>query len=321
MKSPVALLDLSEVPALKVLMRARAEGRLPHAVLLTGADGVFLAAAAERLAALHLETPDPLGHPDCRVLRPSSKSRRITIEPVGQVVASLHLTSLTARRVVIIHEPDRLTTDAANAFLKTLEEPPPQTLIILQTTHYYRVMTTVLSRCLRFHLGGEAPVISDPAWQDWLREFERLLTRMIKGPASPNARVTEVFMPLYALCARFEILQELFTEEAIKAAPPPPPTDDDEDDLEVAYEEALRRGVRSRMLVSVEEKLRLLGRAQPAAGAQVAAVVGYLEAARGRLELNYNALAAFEQFMLLTLRALASRSRADVSSALPPARN
>ena len=196
MKSSAASADVADLPVLKVLARARAEGRMPHAVLLTGNDGAVLARAAEQLAAMHLGEADPLAHPDCRVLRPAKKSRRIVIENTLEVVAALRLSSLTPRRVVIVNEPDRFLSESANAFLKTLEEPPPGTLIILQTTHYYRVLPTILSRCLRFHVGGEAPVIADPSWQDWLREMERLLTRMVKGPASPQARVSEVFIPL-----------------------------------------------------------------------------------------------------------------------------
>ena len=309
MKSSAASADVADLPVLKVLARARAEGRMPHAVLLTGNDGVVLARAAEQLAAMHLGEADPLAHPDCRVLRPAKKSRRIVIENVLEVVAALRLSSLTPRRVVIVNEPDRFLSESANAFLKTLEEPPPGTLIVLQTTHYYRVLPTILSRCLRFHVGGEAPVIADPSWQDWLREMERLLTRMVKGPASPQARISEVFIPLYALCARFEVLLELFVEEALEAAPPPPPTDEDEDDAEVAYEESVRRGVRARMLVSVEEKLRLVGRAHPGCAGQVAEAVGHLEDARRRMELNYQVLAAFEQFLLRTLRPFALRPR------------
>lgn len=309
MKSSAASADVADLPVLKVLARARAEGRMPHAVLLTGNDGAVLARAAEQLAAMHLGEADPLAHPDCRVLRPAKKSRRIVIENVLEVVAALRLSSLTPRRVVIVNEPDRFLSESANAFLKTLEEPPPGTLIILQTTHYYRVLPTILSRCLRFHVGGEAPVIADPSWQDWLREMERLLTRMVKGPASPQARVSEVFIPLYALCARFEVLLELFVEEALEAAPPPPPTDEDEDDAEAAYEESVRRGVRARMLVSVEEKLRLVGRAHPGCAGQVAEAVGHLEDARRRMELNYQVLAAFEQFLLRTLRTFALRPR------------
>jgi DNA polymerase-3 subunit delta' len=179
MKSPAASANLSDLPVLKVLARARAEGRMPHAVLLTGADGAVLANVAEQLAALHLGDADPLGHPDCRVLRPAKKSRRISIDNTLEVVAALRLSSLSPHRVVIVNEPDRFQSESANAFLKTLEEPPLGTLIILQTTNYYRVLPTILSRCLRFHVAGDAPVLADPSWNDWLREMEKLLARMV----------------------------------------------------------------------------------------------------------------------------------------------
>lgn len=306
MKSAVASSDLNALPALKVLLRARAEGRLPHAVLLTGPDPVLLQAVAERLASIHLETAEPTAHADCRVLRPSKRSRRINIDNTLEVVADLRLTSVTARRVVIVHEPDRFEGVAANAFLKTLEEPPAGTLIILQTTNYYRVLLTVLSRCLRFHVGGEAPTITDASWADWLREFDKLMGRLAGATAS-SARSTEIILPLYALGARFEVLLELFVEEALKAAPPPPPTDQDEEDAELAYEESIRRGIRTQMLIALEERLRLVGRAHPACGLQVAAAVDLLELARARLELNYQVVAALEGFLLSTLRVFAAR--------------
>ena len=307
MKSKPVSPEVDDLPALKVLLRARAEGRMPHAVLLTGADGEVLARAAERLAAVHLGVPDPLAHADCRVLRPAKKSRRINIESTQEVVAALRLTSVSARRVVLVHEPDRFMSEGANCFLKTLEEPPPGTLIVLQTANYYRVLPTILSRCLRFHVGGEAPAIKDPAWADWLREFDRLLARLA-GPTLPRA--AELFIPAYALCARFEALLELFTEEALKLAPAPPPGDDDEEEVELAHEESIRRGIRARLLAAMEERLRLAGRQHPDCLSQVAAAIDLLEEARARLELNYQVLAGLEQFFLRLLRLFALRARA-----------
>ncbi|MFM9001304.1 MAG: hypothetical protein ACKORB_06735 [Opitutia bacterium] len=306
MKSRADSADPAELPALKVLLRARAEGRMPPAVLLPGPDSALLERAALRLAAIHLGCEDPVAHADCSVLRPTKKSRRISMDAVQQVVASLRLTATGPRRAVIVHEPDRLQAEAANAFLKSLEEPPAGTLIVLQTANYYRVLPTVLSRCLRFHLPGETPQVSDPAWADWLRDFDRLLA---KASAPAPARLTETFIPAYALCARFEALLEKLTEDALEASPMPPGEDDDED-AEEAHVESLRRGVRARLLVSVEERIRLFGRSRPDCSAQAAAAVVRLEEARVRLELNYQVVAALEQFMLQLLRIFARRPQA-----------
>lgn len=197
---------------MKALLRARAENRMPHAVLFTGLNTETLIQAVECLASIHLASDDPLSHPDCRLLRPGRKSRRINQKSTLEVVSDLQLSSLSGRRVVIVHEPDRFEASAANAFLKTLEEPPSGTLVILQTTHYYRVLPTVLSRCLRFHIGGEPATIKQSEWTDWLQQFDRFLV-VLSESIIGEKKATETIIPLYSLCSRFEDLLEKFLLE------------------------------------------------------------------------------------------------------------
>ncbi|MEI6283825.1 MAG: hypothetical protein WCP40_01845 [Opitutae bacterium] len=307
MKSLDASSNIENIPALKVLARSRVEGRMPHAILFTGQNSELLLKASEWLAGLHLETDEPLSHADCRALRPAKRSRRINMESTQEVVADLRLTSTTGRRVVIIYEVDRFASEAANCFLKTLEEPPAGTLIIMQTTNYYRVLPTVLSRSLRFHLGGEQSLIQDPSWNNWLKEFENFINKLATTKPVQN-RSTEIIIPLYSLCARFEVLLELFVEETIEKAPPPPVTDDeDKKDINDAYEETIRRGIWNRMLVAMEEKLRLMGRSHPTLSLQIASTVTVLESCRVRLELSYPRISAMENFLLQTLRIFSNR--------------
>jgi DNA polymerase III subunit delta' len=307
MKSLDASSNIENIPALKVLTRSRVEGRMPHAILFTGQNSELLLKASEWLAGLHLETDEPLSHADCRALRPAKRSRRINMESTQEVVADLRLTSTTGRRVVIIYEVDRFASEAANCFLKTLEEPPAGTLIIMQTTNYYRVLPTVLSRSLRFHLGGEQSLIQDPSWNNWLKEFENFINKLATTKPVQN-RSTEIIIPLYSLCARFEVLLELFVEETIEKAPPPPVTDDeDKKDINDAYEETIRRGIWNRMLVAMEEKLRLMGRSHPTLSLQIASTVTVLESCRVRLELSYPRISAMENSLLQTLRIFSNR--------------
>lgn len=138
-------------------MHARQSGRLPHALLLTGSP-----AAGTHQLALHLaaelngaraDALETLRHPMCRVLRPGSKSRKILIEDIRGVEPFLALRAAAGEtKLVIILEADRMMEEAANAFLKTLEEPPPQTVIILITEQPSRLLTTILSRCVRVPL-------------------------------------------------------------------------------------------------------------------------------------------------------------------------
>ena len=143
--------------ARKLLLHARRSGRMPHALLITGTreagtHDLVLALAKEFNGAV-ADQPENLRHPMCRILRPGSKSRRILIEDVRAVEPFLALRAEAHEtKLVVILEADRMMEEAANAFLKTLEEPPPQTVIILITEQPSRLLTTILSRCVRVPL-------------------------------------------------------------------------------------------------------------------------------------------------------------------------
>ena len=154
--------------AQRLLMHARRSGRLPHALLFTGTaragtHRLALSLAAE-LNGVQADTLENLRHPMCRVLRPGSKSRKILIEDIRNIEPFLALRAEEgSTKLVIILEADRMMEEAANAFLKTLEEPPPQTLIILITEQPSRLLTTILSRCVRvpLHEGGNTLHLSE----------------------------------------------------------------------------------------------------------------------------------------------------------------
>lgn len=149
------------------------EGRLPHALLLTGPEGVGQGRLALRLAQAvlcHQPRADgqPCGHcascrpfligahPDFTELMPEEEGKAIKVEAVRDFCAALHLTSQFGHGKVGIIEPaDAMNTASANALLKTLEEPPAGTLIVLLSSHPARLPITVRSRCQRWTL--EAP--------------------------------------------------------------------------------------------------------------------------------------------------------------------
>lgn len=148
--------------AQKLLMHARRSGRMPHALLITGSREAgtheLVLALAKELNGAIADQPENLRHPMCRVLRPGSKSRRILIEDVRSVEPFLALRAEAHEtKLVIILEADRMMDEPANAFLKTLEEPPQQTLIILVTEQPSRLLPTILSRCVRVDLRSSSP--------------------------------------------------------------------------------------------------------------------------------------------------------------------
>jgi DNA polymerase-3 subunit delta' len=119
-------------------------------------------------------------HPDVHWLRAESKLRLIRVEQVRSLTHAIQLKPAEARfKVGILMGADRLSPEAANAFLKTLEEPPPQSLLILLSTEPERVIETILSRCLRLSI--PAPEALDETQLEWLQEFAGALQ---SAPAS-----------------------------------------------------------------------------------------------------------------------------------------
>ena len=139
-------------------LRGRAAGgRLGHALLLTGPDGVGKTALALALAETLLDTaawPGPAtGHPDLWL--EDGEAERIGIDRVtprsgsdGSLQQFLSLRAyMGGARVAVIARADRLTDQAANALLKTLEEPPPRSHLLLTASSPERLPQTILSRC------------------------------------------------------------------------------------------------------------------------------------------------------------------------------
>ncbi len=169
--------------ALERLLEARASGRLAHAYLLCGPRGSGKREVIEQLAARILETDDVCRHPDFHQAEPESKSRRILIEQIRRLEHALRAKPAAgSRKVAVIHEADRLQPQAANAFLKTLEEPPAGSHLFLTSSSPDALLETILSRCIVVQLqAGIAPPPSE-AGEELLAALERL----ILTPASPT---------------------------------------------------------------------------------------------------------------------------------------
>jgi DNA polymerase-3 subunit delta' len=147
-------MSFSVSDALEVLCKAHAQDRFAHAYLITGPEGCGKRQLVEDLARLILECPgDPLKHPDVHVLTPESKSRRIRIEAVRDLQQQLQMRSLLGgKKLGILFDADRLQEQAANAFLKTLEEPPAHSHLFLVSAFPDQLLETILSRCIEVPL-------------------------------------------------------------------------------------------------------------------------------------------------------------------------
>jgi len=190
----------------QLLQRSLARGRLAHAYLFAGHHLDDLEALARTLAkTLNCLRPwrsaptapatdccdacaacrkiDDDTHPDVFAVRPEKKSRQIGIgqvtrrddSPARVLLDVVYLKPTEAQyKVCLVVAADRMTAEAANAFLKTLEEPPPRSVLILLTTDPARILETIESRCLRLNFGGAGRPRTEAGDLEWLARFSEL---------------------------------------------------------------------------------------------------------------------------------------------------
>jgi DNA polymerase III delta' subunit len=163
-------------PAAISAIRGMLASGVPHAILLAGPAGVGKRTLALDLAAALLcVAPDPLARPDracraCRAFEHGNHPDLHRLAPVGagavipigggdqrgvrDLVGELALMPVEGgARVAIIEAAERMTEDAQSALLKTLEEPPRGTVLILCAEDDERLLPTIRSRCVKLRLG------------------------------------------------------------------------------------------------------------------------------------------------------------------------
>ncbi len=197
--------------------------RLPHALLIHGPQGIGKRWLAERLAAALLcEHPDPLGqscgtctachwmqaedhaHPDFRLIEPVGQegdadstaeespvsragarvSAWIKVDQIRELHDYIQLSShRQGRRLVLIAPAEALNTEAANALLKSLEEPPSGVQFILISHQPARLLRTVISRCRQLAI-AKPPCEEALAWlkQEKLPQPEVALAQASGAP-------------------------------------------------------------------------------------------------------------------------------------------
>ena len=186
-----------QTQAIELLQRSLSRGRLGHAYLFSGDQLEELEGLARTLAkTLNCQNPIRVGngpacdccdaclscrkidhatHADIHWVRPESKSRIITVEQMRELMREVQLKPTEAsHKVAVISGADRLNPQAANAFLKTLEEPPANSVLVLLSTEPSRILETILSRCLRLNCFGSGRRELDAAEAEWLGKFGAL---------------------------------------------------------------------------------------------------------------------------------------------------
>jgi DNA polymerase-3 subunit delta' len=176
---------LGQETAKRFLMQVMASGKIPHAYLFTGIPGIGKTSAATAFAmALNCREPidfDGCGHcPSCRQFTGGNFPDFLSVVPDGQNIRIDQIKKLNRSlrfapvsdgyRVCVIHQAETMTDEAANSFLKTLEEPPPGNILILKVTEPLNLLPTIVSRCQQVPFQP----LSAQDIRDWLLEHRDL---------------------------------------------------------------------------------------------------------------------------------------------------
>lgn len=303
---------IAGTPTAAVIDAAIARQRLSHSLLLHGDDLATLVLVAHAIADRLLNTAEssahfpPESHPDCFALRPAGKMRQISAESTRELIGKVQVSaSVALRKVAIIHECDRMHLSAANIFLKTLEEPPAHTTLLLLTSRPYALLPTIRSRVLHFRFPVATAPVEHAGLQPWLDDYRAWLGRLIAG-APAKRDVADHIFTLYGLIARFSAILDAATQEgwAVEKQKLPPDLASDE---QVAIETGIANGIRSRLFAELEHATRTFAVAHlsdrdSAIRPAFIDAIHQLEHDVGLLRLNLNEAAALENFLLSSLR-------------------
>jgi len=245
--------------ACEQLRHAFERDRLAQAYMLVGNPNHAGRDVAERtIQLLHCEEKDrPCGrcslckrvsehtHPDVLWVEPQKKSRAISVEQVRGIQQRIQQTTFAgAWKACVLSGADRLTSQASNAFLKTLEEPAGRCLLLLLTDSPQSMLATILSRCQPIVLqdGGEAP-------DAWDRELLEILGAASPGDGDGLGPCTAGFAKAELLGALMKRMKDEAMQEVMEAVAAEA-TDEDTDTIN-ARAGARYREMRSRLVRSL----------------------------------------------------------------------
>ena len=134
--------------AKKYLSNSIKSNMISHAYMFEGPSGVGKNTMARELAATLLDMENLFNSPDYIEITPDGNS--IKIAQIRKLQSDILVKPYKSYKIYVIDEAQKMTVEAQNALLKTLEEPPAHVVFILATTEPHKILPTIISRCQRF---------------------------------------------------------------------------------------------------------------------------------------------------------------------------
>lgn len=269
--------------------------KVPQSVLLTGTDLASLLQFFKDWAVRLLQTSSDVleQHPDFHCIRPTNKMRQIQVDALRALNREVYMSAQQGgHKVFGLVEADRLHTSAANAMLKTLEEPSPNTSIFLITTKPYYVLPTLRSRCWWIRVKASAMNSQEEALEPWLEAFKEKVVLYLKTGKALNP------LQIYGLLYRF---QAYLTQQQAHLKT-------NSEDLSEEELEAQKAGYEKQLIQEAFQQIEIAlstlfhsGKFNPNPSLFYQ-WIQVLETCYKRTEVNFGAVQALESFLLQLLK-------------------
>ena len=271
--------------------------KIPQSVLVCGSDFKTLCTFVGQWSArlLAVSEAEVAKCPDFHAVWPTGKMRQISVDALREFNRNVYVTAhQDGRKVFVIYEADRLNGAAANALLKTLEEPTADTSIFLVTVRPYDLLPTLRSRCWFVQINEAASEGRDEALEAWLSDFRQqiLTVCMHKSDVSP--------MQMYGLLYRLQAYLSKKIESLSLAS-----DESFSEEEQAAQKAGLEKQCLQGIFRAVEQALSAMVRNPqtfPSTAEFYPRWVSVLEQCYRRTEVNFGAVAALEAFLLSVCR-------------------
>ncbi|MDR2603527.1 MAG: hypothetical protein LBC11_03130 [Puniceicoccales bacterium] len=198
------------------LLESYENGSLPNSNLLVCRDIEVCNGVAMLLAAKVLQRENPMTCVDFLQVRPIGSMMQISVDQIRELCSTIYLSpKVCEKKFVVIYDAGRMHGAAANAFLKTLEEPPDDTIIFLTASRLHTILPTIVGRCSVTRLSSGDELFGNKEMQIWLANYSAWLSSLFDTNCEKK---NNAVMQMYLLLAQLEtllasLLAELETDD------------------------------------------------------------------------------------------------------------
>ncbi|MDR1528521.1 MAG: hypothetical protein LBS22_02980 [Puniceicoccales bacterium] len=264
------------------LLESYENGNLPNSNLLVCKDIEVCNGVAALLAAKVLRRENPATCVDFLRVWPVGAMMQISVDQIRELCSTIYLSpKVSEKKFVVIYDAGKMHGAAANAFLKTLEEPPADTIIFLTTSRLHTILPTIVGRCSVTRLSSDGEFFGNKEMQIWLASYSAWLSSLFDTNCEKK---TNAIMQMYSLLTQLEVLLANLLEEPVTDNP--------------SGEQVNKQGIYGLLLTQIENETANFFRNRLEYVKIFPKIISNLEGKAYLIALNVNFMSCIETFLI-----------------------